>query len=221
MIKLKYKSWNDVPLNLYFEISDILNSDSLDDLEKNIKVASLLSDSTEDELWALDWKDMPTIMSELSWLWSFKFSKHNPGKKMKIKDRVFNISSDLERFTISQYIDFQNLWPKFKDDTENILPRLLCVFLVPEGRKYNTDYSLEELSRFFYTSMPITTANQILYFFLISLARSIRATEICYNLMMKILKRKAKTKEEKEKIETLRKETERMINQAQLIIGSL
>ena len=221
MIKLNYKSWNEVPISLYYQITDITGREDLEPIDKNVKLISLLSDTYEDEIWGLGMNEAEKVFSQLQWLWSFNFPKNNPGKKMKIGDRTFTLSTDLQNFTISQYIDFQNLWHSFKDNEEQVLPKLLAVFLVPEGRKYNTDYDTTELSNFFFSRMPITTANQILYFFLLSLARSIRATEICYTVMMKILRRKAKTKEEKEKIKMLEKETLKLINQAQHILGSL
>lgn len=221
MFKLKYKSWSEVPISLYYDISSITDMEDLEPVDKNVKLISLLSDTPEDDIWSLSMNEAESVFSQLGWLWSFSFPKNNPGKKMKIGDKTFTLSTDLQEFTISQYIDFQNLWHEFKDNKESALPQLLAVFLVPEGRKYNTDYKTSDIAQFFLTRMPITTANQILYFFLLSLARSIRATEICYGLMMKILRKRTKTKEEKEKIKNLEKETLKMINQAQHILGSL
>ena len=164
--------------------------------------------------------EVEPLFQEIQWLWNFKFNKNWHGKKIKINDHSYTISVDLQDFTISQYIDFQNLWPRLKEDDE-AYSQILATFIVPEGKKYNKDYDLQETIREIDSFLPITQANSVLHFFLISLARSIRATEICYTLLMKILQRRAKTKEEKEKIKMLREETQKMINQAQLILGSL
>lgn len=219
MIKIKYKSWEEVPIKLYRDISEICQRDC-EPLDKNIALISLLSDTPEDDVWSMDMKDAEYYFSQIQWLWNFKFNKSWHGKKIKINGKTYTVSVDLQDFTVSQYIDFQELWPRLKED-DTVYSQILATFIVPEGKKYNKDYNLQETIQEIDNFLPITQANSVLYFFLISLARSIRATEICYTQLMKILIRRAKTKEEKEKIKMLEKETLKMINQAQLILGSL
>lgn len=219
MIKIKYGSWDEVPIKLYREISEICQRDC-EPLDKNIALISLLSDTPEDDIWSLKMDEVEPLFQEIQWLWKFKFNKNWHGKKLKINGHSYSISLDLQDFTISQYIDFQTLWPKLKED-DTVYARILATFIIPEGKKYYKDYDLKETIKEIDSYLPITQANSVLHFFLISLARSIRATEICYTLLMKILQRRAKTKEEKEKIKILREETLKMINQAQHILGSI
>lgn len=219
MIKIKYKSWEEVPIKLYREISEICQRD-IEPLDKNMALISLLSDTPEEDTWDLRMDEAERLFQDLQWLWKFDFKKNWHGKKIKINGNTYSVSVDLQDFSISQYVDFQELWPKLKDSDE-VYAQLLATFIVPEGKKYNKDYNLQEIIKEIDSYLPITQANSVLYFFLISLARSIRATEICYTQLMKILTRRAKTKEEKEKIKMLEKETLKMINQAQLILGSL
>ena len=219
MIKIKYKSWDEVSIKLYREISEICQRDC-EPLDKNIALISLLSDTPEDDIWSLRMEDVEPLFKEIGWLWDFKFNKNWHGKKIKINGKSYNVILDLQEFTISQYIDFQELWPKIKEN-DLVYPQILATFIVPEGKKYNKDYDLQETIKEIDSFLPITQANSVLHFFLISLARSIRATEICYTQLMKILTWRAKTKEEKEKIKILEKETLKMINQAQHILGTL
>lgn len=219
MIKIKYKSWDEVPIKLYREISEICQREC-EPLDKNIALISLLSETPEDDIWSLRMDEVEPLFQEIQWLWNFKFNKNWHGKKIKINGKSYSVSVDLQDFTISQYIDFQNLWPKLKESDE-AYAQILATFIVPEGKKYNKDYNLQETISEIDSFLPITQANSVLNFFLLSLARSIRATEICYTLLMKILQRRAKTKEEKEKIKILREETLKMINQAQHILGTL
>ena len=219
MIKIKYGSWDEVPIKLYREISEICQRES-EPLDKNIALISLLSETPEDDIWSLKMEEVEPLFQEIGWLWNFKYNKKWHGKKIKINGKSYSVSVDLQDFTISQYIDFQELWPRLKESDE-AYPQILATFIVPEGKKYNKDYNLQEVIQEIDSYLPITQANSVLNFFLISLARSIRATEICYTLLMKILQRRAKTKEEKGKIKILREETLKMINQAQHILGSL
>lgn len=219
MIKIKYKSWDEVPIKLYRDISEICQREC-EPLDKNIALISLLSDTPEDDIWSLRMDEVEPLFQEIQWLWSFKFNKNWHGKKIKINGHSYSVSVDLQDFSISQYIDFQELWPKLKESDE-AYAQILATFIVPEGKKYNKDYDLQETISEIDSFLPITQANSVLNFFLLSLARSIRATEICYTLLMKILQRRAKTKEEKEKIKMLREETLKMINQVQHILGTL
>ena len=219
MIKIKYKSWDEVSIKLYREISEICLRDC-EPLDKNIAIISLLSDTPEDDVWSLRMNELEPLFRDISWLWDFDFNKKWHGKKIKINGKSYSVSVDLQNFTISQYIDFQELWPKIKEN-DLVYPQVLATFIVPEGKQYNKDYNLQETIEEIDSYLPITQANSVFNFFLISLARSIRATEICYTLLMKIMTRRAKTKEEKEKIKILEKETLKMINQAQHILGTL
>lgn len=219
MIKIKYKSWNEVSIGLYNKISEICSRDS-EALDKNIALIALLSDCPEDDIWDLKMEEVESLFKDIAWVFDFKFNQKWHGKKIKINGNSYDVCTDLQNFSISQYIDFQELWPKIKDSNE-AYSQLLATFIIPEGKKYNKDYNLRETIEEIENFLPIPQANSVLYFFLISLARSIRATEICYTLLMKILMRRTKTKEEKEKIKSLEKETLKLIKQAQSIIGSL
>lgn len=223
-INWKYKSWSEVPIDVSEEIYEILRNEDYGMYDVEFKVISLLTDIPEDDLWNLDMDEVPYYTSELSWIFKeFDFPKSNPGKSLTIGDREFTITSDLQDFNIAQYIDFQNLWHKWidGDKSNKNFCDILTVFLVPKGKKYTTDYKASEVSDYLLHNLPITKANQIFYFFLLSLARSIRATEITYKVMMKILRRRTKTKEEKEKMEMLEQKTTEIINQAKNIFGLL
>ena len=219
MIKIKYKSWNEVSIGLYNKISEVCSRE-VDALDKNIALIALLSDCPEDDIWDLKMEEVESLFKDIAWVFDFKFNQKWHGKKIKINGNSYDVCTDLQNFSISQYIDFQELWPKIKDSDE-AYSQLLATFIIPEGKKYNKDYNLRETIEEIENYLPISQANSVLYFFLLSLARSIRATEICYTLLMKIMMRRAKTKEEKEKIKSLEKETLKLIKQAQSIIGSL
>jgi hypothetical protein len=222
-LKFKYKAWSEVPLEDYYKISEVATNDSLEPIDRNVKILSLLTDTDEDKVWAMDINDAGKEFGKMSWVWSFKFPKSNPGNLIKVGDRTYSFSTDLQEFSIAQYIDFQTLWPGLLEENKfnNTYTRVLSILLVPEGKDYNTGYNLKETQDYLLKNLSITKANQIYYFFMISLQRSIRATEIIYELLMKILKMRTKSREKKEEIEALQKKTTELINQAKSITGSL
>ena len=220
MIKVLHKGWDDVSISLYNEISKICGDEKIEPLDKNIKLVALLSNTPEDEIWDLELEELRPLLNDIQWLWKFDFKKKWKGNKLKINGNAYDVCTDLEKFTISQYIDFQMIWPRLKDSDDDY-SRILATFIIPEGKKYNKDYDLQGVIKEINENLSITQANSVLYFFLISLANSIRATEICYKALMKILRMRMKTKQEKETMKEIEKRTVEMINQAQHILGSL
>lgn len=222
MIKIEYKGWDEVSISLYNEISKICGDDNLEALDKNIKLIALLSDTPEDKIWDLELEELKPLLNDIAWLWKFDFKKKNrwKGNKININGKPYTICTDLERFTISQYIDFQMIWPTLKNSDDNYA-QILSTFIIPEGKKYNKDYDLKEVIKEIDENLSITQANSVLYFFLLCLARSIRATEICYKVLMKILKMRTKTKQDKEQMKEIEERTLEMIKEARLILGSL
>lgn len=219
--KFKYKSWNEVPISVSDDIGSVITNEDLGELDKEIKLLSILTGVDEETFWAMNINDLPEYTSKLSWLFKFNFPKNNPGKSLTIGDKKFRITSDLQDFCVSQYIDFQNLIHEWIEGDKSVYCNILAVFLIPDDKEYNIGYKASDVATFLNQNLSITKANQIFYFFLISLARSIRATEICYKAMMMLLRRRAKTKEEKEKMEILEQKTTELINQAQHIFGYL
>jgi hypothetical protein len=79
---------------------------------------------------------------------------------------------------------------------------LLAVFLIPEGKKYG-DYDLEEVIDEIYNYLPIAAARAISFFFTLVLQSLTKATLISLERRTKKELKKAKTKEEKEKVKLL------------------
>lgn len=194
--ELLYKSWNDITISLYQSIVDITSSE-LSDGEKEIAVISLLSGIPEQEIYDMDVKDVIEYTSQLHFLNDFKFNESWKSKKIVINNNQYQIEPDLTRFTYSQYVDFQSYWA-LKDNVKN-LANLLSVFIIPKGKKYNTDYDIKEVIREIEEYLPITTANSILFFFLNYCLILIRNTKICLNWKLKMMTNK-KNKQKMEKL---------------------
>ena len=200
MIKLKYNDWQSISIKKFDEISDILSSmkNFNDDeaLEININLLSILCDVSIDEI-----EDLPlTEFSKL--VKQTEFLKEMP--KVDIKDsyvingKKYVLCANVSKMTTAQYIDYQTL---IKNADKNV-KELLSVFLIPKGKKYG-EYDLEEVMSDIYNYFPIADARAVSFFFTLVLQSLTKATLISLERRTKKELKKAKTKEEKEKIEML------------------
>lgn len=200
MIKLKYNDWNYISIKKFDEISDILshinNVNDEEALEININLLSILCDVSVEEI-----EDLPlTEFSKL--VKQTEFLKEMP--KVDIKDsyvingKKYVLCANVSKMTTAQYIDYQTL---IKNADKNV-KELLSVFLIPKGKKYG-EYDLEEVMYDIYNYFPIADARAVSFFFTLVLQSLTKATLISLERRTKKELKKAKTKEEKEKIEML------------------
>ena len=200
MIKLKYNKWEDISIKKFDEISDILSSmNNFNDeeaLEININLLSILCDVSVEEI-----EDLPlTEFSKL--VKQTEFLKEMP--KVDIKDsyvingKKYVLCANVSKMTTAQYIDYQTL---IKNADKNV-KELLSVFLIPKGKKYG-EYDLEEVMSDIYNYFIIFDSRSLSFFFTLVLQSLTKATLISLERRTKKELKKAKTKEEKEKIEML------------------
>ena len=199
-MKLKYNKWEDISIKKFDEISNILSSmnnvNEDEALEININLLSALCDVDAEEI-----EDLPlTEFSKL--VKQTEFLKEMP--KVDIKDsyvingKKYVLLSNVQKMTTAQYIDYQTL---VKNADKNV-KELLAVFLIPKGKKYG-EYDLEEVMSDIYNYFPIADARAVSFFFTLVLQSLTKATLISLERRTKKELKKAKTKEEKEKIEML------------------
>ena len=81
--------------------------------------------------------------------------------KYTLGEQVYELSSNPADITTAQYFDFVNT-PK--DIPEN-LSKILAVFMVPQGKQYNTDYDLQKAVSDIEKYMKIEDAMGVCYFF--------------------------------------------------------
>ncbi len=202
-IELKIKSWNDVSIDKYYEILDIFKDDSKAEFDKYMSLLALLCDVDEDVVYSLDIFKAQAMFNAISWINDFSFLKKKGGmgaiKSVVIDGKKYNVCVDLQKFTVSQYIDFQTFW--HKKDLEKYYGNILAIFLLPEGCKYGEGYDVAELATTIRQKVSIVTANQVCFFFLNSLAISIKGIQIYLDWM----KRKMKNKENRKQMETVSK----------------
>ena len=204
MIEIKKRNWSDITINDYKEILEIQQREYDSDLEKGIAVLSVLCGVGEDELYSIPISQLNGLLSGISWMNNeFTFNQNWNSKYIKINGVKYDVVVDINKFTVAQYADFQIYWDK-RDDV-NYMGKLLTIFIIPDGKKYNEGYDIVELASILENYVSITDYNSVCFFFLKDLMLSTKAS-LYYSVWetMKMI-RKEKNKEKKKELKELKK----------------
>ena len=203
------KGWRDVTINEYFDLCERLEEteqlENQDYLRAVIRVA-FANGLLEEEVWNLSINQFRNYQVEALWLDTFDIAENVKFKTINIDGEAYTVDTNLQNFTVAQYIDFQTFYKKFKSD-KRVIGNLLACFLIPKGKAYADGYDIQNVVRTINEHLDIMTANEILFFFLKSYLISIRVIANYFNWMMKRAKRKVKDKAKMADLET---EWERM-----------
>lgn len=199
------KSWRDVSINEYFELKEKLKDVSEPTDEVIIKVA-FANNITEDDVWNKNINEFKDLQSKIEWMNSFNINENIKFKTIELEGEKFYIDTDLQNFTVAQYIDFQTFYPQRKEN-ERILSNILSCFIIPKGKTYNEGYDIKDVVDKINNNLDILTANEIMFFFLKQSLISTWALVNYFNWQMKKLKKSTKRKN-KEKFIEMEKEWE-------------
>lgn len=144
--------WNDVKLYQFNKLQDLLKIDG--DEERMIEIAELLlGESVLD----LPVAEFAKKVNELNFL-KEPIPTNVPPKKVKVNGRSYYLDCLLGNITTAQYVDFTN------HAKTNDICKMLSVFLIPEGHKYNDGYDMMEVMNDI-NDLPITVVNDAAFFF--------------------------------------------------------
>lgn len=163
-------SYSNLPIGKYIEITRIVRDETLPEVDRQVRMLSVLSGRTEDDI-----LNAPiTDFAELSR--TARFLERPPEAKPEARD-VYELGDfrlvplkDARRMTTAQYIDFQTFGRKADD---NIVEMLSCL-LVPEGIRYNDGYDILEVQAAIRERMDCVSALGVYAFFFESLRTSMR-----------------------------------------------
>lgn len=182
-IRLK-NGWDEITLENADCIFNVIKDDKLSTTERNIKLLSLMSDKTENELWKLTPQQLAERLIEsgdlfekiaervvLNYDWIntlIKLTKWTTKIELKIGDEKFNLETDASNIPFLQY-------QAFSTTDKNDLVGVLATILVPEGKQFasvDNGYDFEKLKQYLYKNTTVQQANDIIGFFLLRLLNS-------------------------------------------------
>ena len=154
--------WSDVTLKQFLELKDIMQIE--DETDRTIAIAELLLGL---DVSNLSLSEFNKKMKELSFL-KEEIPNNHIVKKVEINNRKYNIDALLGRVSTAQYVDFTNYMKE-----ENNITKVLSVFFIPNGHKYNDGYDMEQVIRDM-ESLPVDIAISESFFFSRQFARFIK-----------------------------------------------
>lgn len=178
----KAMTWNDVKLYQFLKLKDYLKIE--DEAERMLSIAELMFG---EEVTDLPLAEFNKKFKELKFL-EEPPKTVVPPKKLTINDHKYHLDCMLGNITTAQYIDYIN------HCKTNDLCKMLSVFVVPDGHKYNDGYDMEEVMNDI-NMMPVTMVNSISVFMLRQLQLFIR---IFHKSSEKKIRRMQLPKKEKE-----------------------
>lgn len=132
-------SWDAVTLAEFEQIDQILHAD----IPADYKAVNLLSVLSGVEVGFFE--NLP--LNQFIRLTSYLDFISTPLPEVKVQDsyvingRKYIVSADIPSITTAQYVDYQNYMKEEHVD----LPKVISVFMIPEGHSYNDGYNIKEV----------------------------------------------------------------------------
>jgi len=177
-------NYRKLPLGKYQEIVNICKEEGLEDIDRQLKIISVLTGEDEATLLDLPIAEYARLASASAFLEQpASETACQPARRMYCGDMTLEIVSDIKKITTAQYIDFKTL----ARDGDTRLVELLSTVLIPAGKQYGKDYDIADVQGAIRESLSVAEALSLLSFFtnrlgrwmassLTSLDRAIRRT---------------------------------------------
>ena len=203
--------WENITIEKYYKIKDILDDEVDDDITKNVKLVAVMLNKDEQEVWDMDMAEAGNYISKLQFLNKFELPKH-PNMKIKLPSYDLVVIKDLTKINVAQYVDFQNF---VKMPMRESMEKILSIFLIPEGCSYNTGYDILDLQKEIRENMSFRVAEGLLSFFIEKYGRSLIHSLVYCRRQVK----KTKDKEMMENLEKTEKEIQKKLDSLIHLIG--
>lgn len=147
-------TWKDITLQQYEDILQILQ-DEKDDFVKTARVVKVVYDINLEEI---PITEINKYFTEIVDLLNTPIQKAKPKKKYVIGDNVYTVNK-FDDMNLAQFMDYHEL----AKDIENNINKIVAIFLIPEGKKYNEGYSKEDVDQDVW-NLPIEDVTGLAFF---------------------------------------------------------
>lgn len=199
-------SYKSLPIGDYQEILALCKDDGLEELDRQVKILSILTRIGEDELLDLPIQEFKVMTSRMGFL-----ERDLPTEVTRLAESYriggFDLVPviDMRKISTAQYIDFQSF---HQAGFEEHFVEILSCILIPKGRKYNQDYDIIEVQDAIRRDLNVHDGASIYAFFMFSCRESIKDI-LTFSLQET---KKIKDKAKKEKIqEQIRRQMRRLV----------
>lgn len=163
-------SYNQLPLGKYMEIQEVSRNESLEDIDKQVQILSILTGVAEEEILHLPLPEYKELVTKSGFLAPENINYHPVAKKYILGKFELIPCRDFRKIETCQYIDFQTYAP----DLDKYLVEFLSVILVPKGHRYNEGYDILEVQQAIREEMSVSDGVSLAGFFLTWCKKSIK-----------------------------------------------
>lgn len=163
-------SYDKLSLGKYMEIQEVSRNESLEDIDKQVQILSILTGVAEDELLHLPLPEYKELVVKSGFLAPENINYHPVAKKYILGTFELIPCRDFRKVETGQYIDFQTYAP----DLDKCLVEFLSVILVPKGHRYNEGYDILEVQKAIREEMSVSDGVSVAAFFLTWCRKSIK-----------------------------------------------
>ena len=188
-------NYRELPIGDYQDILALCKDESLEELDRQVKILSILTKVDEETLLNLPIQDFKCLTNRMGFL-----EKDLPTKVTRL-EKSYKIGkfelvpvTDMRKVITAQYIDFQSF---HQAGFEDHFVEILSCLLVPKGKKYNQDYDIIEVQDAIRKDLNVHDAASLYAFFIFSCRESIKDM-LTFSLQET---QKIKDKEKREKIQ--------------------
>lgn len=132
------KSWKELSVRKYKAISSLK-----EDEDWQWNALAILNDTTYDDIVSRPLEETMELSRDMRRWINDKPIIHPAKKHYVINGHKYDFRGYPKDITTSMYIDFYNVGRNIPED----LIDMLSIFMIPEGKKYNTDYDIDEVKK--------------------------------------------------------------------------
>ena len=203
-MKSKITKWEDITLDQYLQIYQLVDVEGMDEMV----YAELLKVVCGEEVEDLTLPEYKKMFVHLEFL-RLPMPEIKAKKEYVLKGNKYTCDLDMTKITGSQYLDYSN-YIKEKKGVENF-SKLISVFLIPKGHKYNDGYDIDELIALIESDMKMVDVNAISFFLQRQYKTYIGIITVYSIRTMKKMMKKEKNQQKKEEIHQKIQEAEALL----------
>lgn len=187
-------NWNEVTLQQYTQIYNIIIDESLSEEEKLLCIVQELY--TDIDIFNSKFGEVSDFFSSTAKLITSDIPSSIVQDTYTINGTEYVLTKDISNITTSQYMDYMH-YMNGEVKNVNTYHDFLCIFLIPKDHKYNDGYNMAQVRKDI-LSMSITDILGIADFFLVYYNKSLKVFQ--KYLVWEVLKAKGITIKEKMKM---------------------
>ena len=191
-------SYDKLTIKKYRELVSIEKGE--DEMEYGVDILSVLSDMEQGELMEMPLDKFTNLMAKTKFLSQpiERVDYKKLGKRITVNGNEYRLIKNAKDLTAGQYIDYKAYVSR--ENFLEMLPYILTIFLIPEGKKYNDGYDITELAKEFDENMGLPIALGISDFFWHQSLLSTKSSILYLKWKMKRMMKKEKNPEMREQL---------------------